>query len=273
MALCSSAPSPKAATSAPTALYLMHPARTARRWTCRGDAAEGAANLATTTAQVQRYKCWWTGGAGEQAGVRQRRGGRGQAAADVAAGKAAVASAQINLLHQHRSPIAGRTIPRCPARALTCRPSAATLLTTVQQIDRSTWFSQSSVDGLRLPPDVASGQLKPNGPPSQGDDHARGRTQYAQAGTLQFSGVSAIRARLGDRAPSSPSGPCAAARHVRARSIDQGVNDAAVLVPQVGSPTTRRTATVLSWVRTTRSRSARSRRPARIGDQWVVDGG
>ena len=100
--------------------------------------------------------------------------------------------------------------------------SAATLMTTVQQIDPIyVDLTQSSVEGLQLRRDIASGQLKVNGP-----DQAKvtlsleDGTQYPLPGTLQFTditvdqGTGSVTVRAIFPNPRFTS----ASRHVRART-------------------------------------------------------
>ena len=116
--------------------------------------------------------------------------------------------------------------------------SAATLMTTVQQIDPVyVDLTQSSVEGLQLRRDIASGQLKLNGP-----DQAKvtllleDGTQYREPGTLQFSDITVdpgtgsvtVRAIF-----PNPRFVLLPGMFVRAR-IEEGVNENAFLVPQVG---------------------------------------
>ena len=116
--------------------------------------------------------------------------------------------------------------------------SAATPMATVQQIDPIyVDLNQSSVEGLQLRRDVASGRLKLNGP-----DQAKvtllleDGTEYSERGTLQFTDITVdpgtgsvtVRAIF-----PNPHDVLLPGMFVRAR-IDQGVDDTAMLVPQVG---------------------------------------
>jgi membrane fusion protein (multidrug efflux system) len=131
---------------------------------------------------VGRRKC------GEQAGVHQSVAAQSQAAADVAAGRAA----KINLGYTDVvSPISGRVGAALVTQGAYVQASAATMLATIQQIDPiKIDLTQTSVEGLQLRSQVASGRLKLNGP-----DQARVRlmledgSEYPLSGTLQFTDI------------------------------------------------------------------------------------
>jgi len=237
------------------------------------------ANLAATTALAERYKVLVAGNAVSKQDYDNAVATQGQAAADLAAGTAAVETAKINLGYTDVvSPIAGRTGPSQVTQGAYVQASAATLLTTVQQIDPIyVDLSQSSVEGLQLRRDVASGRLKLNGP-----DQAKvtlileDGTQYPLTGTLQFSGITVdpgtgsvtVRAIF-----PNPQHVLLPGMFVRAR-VDQGVNDAALLVPQVGvthNPQGQATALVVGPDNKVVLRTIQATRAT--GDRWVVDSG
>ena len=100
--------------------------------------------------------------------------------------------------------------------------SAATLMTTVQQIDPIyVDLNQSSVQGLQLRRDMASGKVKLNGPnQAKVTVFLEDGTQYPIAGTLQFTDIT-VDQNTGSvtvRAIFPESALRAAARHVRARA-------------------------------------------------------
>jgi membrane fusion protein, multidrug efflux system len=116
----------------------------------------------------------------------------------VAAGKAAVQTAKINLGYTTVvSPISGRIGTSQVTQGAYVQASAATLMATVQQIDPIyVDLTQSSVEGLQLRRDVASGKVKLNGP-----DQAKvslileDGTQYPLTGSLQFTDITVDRVR------------------------------------------------------------------------------
>ena len=115
------------------------------------------ANLASTTAQAERYKVLVAENAVSKQDYDNAVAAQGQAAADVATGKAAVAMAQINLGYTNVvSPITGRIGPSQVTQGAYVQASAATLMATIQQIDPIyVDLTQSSVEGLRLRRDIA----------------------------------------------------------------------------------------------------------------------
>lgn len=197
------------------------------------------ANLAATTAQAERYKILVSGNAVSKQAYDNALAAQRQAAADVAAAKAAVATAKISLGYTSVvSPITGRSGISQVTQGAYVQGSAATLLTTVQQIDPIYIdLTQSSVAGLQLRRDLAGGQVKPNGSgQAKVTLTLEDGTQYPLTGTLQFSGTTVdpgtgsvtVRAIF-----PNPKYVLLPGMFVRAR-IEQGVNDKALLVPIPG---------------------------------------
>ncbi|GGC52578.1 hemolysin D [Paraburkholderia caffeinilytica] len=201
--------------------------------------AKAQANLATTTAQANRYKVLVAANAVSKQDYDNAVAAEGQAAADVASGKAAVDTAQINLGYTDvTSPVTGQVGISQVTPGAYVQASAATLMSTVQQLDPVyVDLTQSSLDGLKLRRQVQEGRLKTNGP-----DAAKvtliledGRT-YSEQGKLQFTDVTVdqgtgsvtIRAIFQNKDRVLLPG-----MFVRAR-IDEGVNDKAIVVPQSG---------------------------------------
>jgi membrane fusion protein (multidrug efflux system) len=237
------------------------------------------ANLAAMNAQAERYKILLGGNGVSKQEYDNAIAAQGQAAADVASGTAAVQTARINLGYTDVvSPITGRTGPSLVTQGAYVQASAATLLTTVQQIDPIyADLTQTSVAGLQLRRDVASGQLKVNGP-----DQAKvtltleDGSRYAATGTLQFTditvdpGTGSVTVRAVFPNPDHVLLP---GMFVRA-SIEQGVNDNALLVPQQGvthDPSGHATALVVGPDNKVELRAIQATRTS--GANWVVDGG
>src|SRR6266404_1386688 len=237
------------------------------------------ANLASMTAQAERFKILVAANAVSKQDYDNAVSTQGQAAADVATGKASVATAQINLGYTNIvSPITGRIGPSLVTQGAYVQLSAATLMATVQQIDPVyVDLTQSSVEGLQLRRDIASGQLKLNGP-----DQAKvtllleDGTQYPLPGSLQFTDITVdqgtgsvtVRAIF-----PNPRFVLLPGMFVRAR-IEEGVNENAILVPQVGvthDPKGQATALVVG------SDNKVAVRPLQLrgtnGNQWIVEGG
>jgi membrane fusion protein (multidrug efflux system) len=237
------------------------------------------ANLAATTAQAERYKVLVAANAVSKQDYDNAVSVQGQAAADVATGKAAVALAQINLGYTNVvSPIVGRSGISIVTQGAFVQASAATLMTTVQQIDPIyVDVTQSSVEGLQLRRDIASGQLQLTGP-----DQAKvtllleDGTEYASKGSLQFSDITVDQSTGSVTVRAifpNPRYVLLPGMFVRAR-IEEGVNDHAFLVPQIGvthDPKGQATAMVVgpdnkAVVRALTLGGTR-------GSAWIVDGG
>jgi len=197
------------------------------------------ANLAAASSQADRYKILIGGNAVSKQAYDNAVAAQGQAAADVAAAKAAVATAGINLGYTSvTSPITGRSSVSQVTQGAYVQASAATLLTTVQQIDPIyVDLNQPSIAGLQLRRDAASGQVKLNGAgQAKVTLTLEDGSQYPLAGTLQFNGVTVdpstgsvtVRAIF-----PNPKYVLLPGMFVHAR-IEQGVNSQAFLVPVPG---------------------------------------
>lgn len=237
------------------------------------------ANLATTSAEAERFKILVEGKAVSKQAYDNAVAAQDQAAADVAAAKAAVATAKINLGYTSVvSPITGRSSASQVTQGAYVQGSAATLLTTVQQIDPIyVDLSQPSVAGLQLRRDVASGQLK-----LSGADQPKvtltleDGTQYPLTGALQFNGTTVdpgtgsvtVRAIF-----PNPKHILLPGMFVRAR-IEQGRNDQAMLVPVAAvshDPQGRATTLVVGPDNKVVQRSIQTQNT--LADNWVVTGG
>ncbi len=197
------------------------------------------ANLAAMNAQAERYKILIGGNGVSKQEYDNAIAAQAQAAADVASSAAAGQTARINLGYTDVvSPISGRIGPSLVTQGAYVQASAATLMTTVQQMDPIyVDLTQTSVAGLQLRRDVANGQLKENG-----RDQAKvtltleDGTKYPAIGALQFTditvdpGTGSVTVRAVFPNPDHVLLP---GMFVRAR-IDQGVDNTAMLVPQVG---------------------------------------
>ena len=237
------------------------------------------ANLASTTALAERYKILIGGNGVSKQEYDNAVAAQGQAAADLAAAKAMVQQATINLGYTSvASPIAGRAGVSLVTPGGYVQASAATLLTTVQQLDPIyVDVNQSSVQGLQLRRDLASGRVKANGA-----DGAKvtlfleDGTQYPLAGNLQFTDVTVdqgtgsvtVRAVF-----PNPDVVLLPGMFVRAR-IEQGVNDQAILVPQQGvTRDAKGQATALVVGADNKVAQRMIQATNTFGNQWVVEGG
>lgn len=241
--------------------------------------AKAQASLATARAQAARFKTLVAANAVSKQDYDNAVATEGEAAADVASGKATVQTAQINLGYTKVvSPITGRIGTSQVTEGAYVQSSAATLMATVQQIDPIYInLTESTTDVLRLRREMASGQLQLAAPNKVKvnltlDDGSA----YPQAGTFQFSDITVdqgtgsvtVRAIF-----PNPDGLLLPGMFVRAR-IHEGSNDQALLVPQVGithnakgqptalvvGPDNKVAVRTLTTVRT-------------VGDQWQVSSG
>src|SRR5260221_1444461 len=237
------------------------------------------ANLASTTALAERYKILLAGNGVSKQDFGNAVAAQGQAAADLAAGKALVQQATLNLGYTSvASPIAGRIGISLVTPGAYVQAAAATPMTTVQQLDPIyVDLNQSSVQGLQLRRDVASGRTKVDG--ANGAKvtlFLEDGTQYPVAGNLQFTdvtvdpGTGSVTVRAVFPNPDQVLLP---GMFVRAR-IEQGVNDQAMLVPQQGVTRDAKgqaTALVVGADGKVAQRSIQAN--STFGDQWVVEGG
>jgi membrane fusion protein, multidrug efflux system len=151
-------------------------------------------------------------------------------------------------------------------------------MTTVQQIDPiKVDLNQSSVEGLRLRSDYASGKLKLNGP-----DQVKvtllleDGTEYKRPGSLQFSditvdpstGTVTVRALF-----PNPDAVLLPGMFVRAR-IEEGVRQNAFLVPQVGVTHDAQGKATALVVGADNKVALRTLQLAGTqGDRWIVESG
>src|SRR4029077_10064697 len=136
---------------------------------------------------------------------------------------------------------------------------------------------QSSVEGLQLRRDIASGQLKLNGPnQAKVTLVLEDGTQYPLPGSLQFTDITVdqgtgsvtVRAIF-----PNPRFILLPGMFVRAR-IEEGVNENAILVPQVGvthDPKGHATALVVGPDNKVTVAALQLR--GKSGSQWIVEGG
>ncbi|HEY2021142.1 efflux RND transporter periplasmic adaptor subunit, partial [Paraburkholderia sp.] len=247
--------------------------------TAKAALAKAQANVATQNALAARYKILVAANAVSKQDYDNAVASQGQAVADVASGKAAVDTAQINLGYTDVvSPITGRIGVSQVTPGAYVQASAATLLSTVQQLDPVyVDLTQSSVDGLKLRRDIQEGRLQ-----ASGANAAKvtliledGRA-YPEDGKLQFSDVSVdqstgsvtVRAIFPNKDRVLLPG-----MFVRAR-IDEGVNNKALVVPQIGVTHDQKgqpTALVVGPDNKVALRQLVT--SGTYGDKWVVDSG
>ena len=241
--------------------------------------ARARANLQSTTAQAERDKALVAGNAISKQAYINDVAAQSQAAADVAAGIAAVRVATINLDYTDvTAPITGRIGASLVTQGAYVQASAATLMSTIQQFDPMyVDLNQTSVEGLALRQQVASGRIKLNG-----EDQTPVRlvledgSTYTRTGTLEFTDISVapgtgsvtVRAVF-----PNPDHVLLPGMFVHA-VIDQGRDDKAMLIPQDGvthDRLGRATVLVVGADSKVLQRSVSASRT--LGDSWVVEGG
>ncbi|MDB6162952.1 MAG: efflux transporter periplasmic adaptor subunit [Xanthomonadaceae bacterium] len=242
--------------------------------------ARARAALVAATLLAERYKVLLAGVGGvSKQDYDDAVAAQGQAAADVLAGKAAVETARINLGYTDVvSPIAGRIGPAAVTEGAFVQAGAATLMATIQQIDPIyVNLNQSSLQGLQLRRDVASGTLTLNGPgQAKVTLILEDGTPYPHAGTLQFTDITVDPATGSVTVRALFPNPRAAllpGMFVRAR-IDEGTNVNAMFVPQVGvthDPSGKATALVVGSDNKVSLRTIQATRTS--GSNWVVESG
>lgn len=158
------------------------------------------------------------------------------AEADVAAGRAAVQQAKINLDYTRVvAPIAGRIGRSGVTEGAYVQQSAATLMATIQQIDPVyVDVTQATAEVLKLRRDLERGALKAEDGSTSVTLLLEDGQAYAEKGTLQFADISVdegtgsivLRAIF-----PNPRRELLPGMFVRAR-LEEGVNAQALLVPQ-----------------------------------------
>ena len=185
---------------------------------------------AVARAQADRYKDLLASNAVSKQASDNAVAAAGQAAADVASAKAAVALARLNLGYtQVAAPIAGRTSTSLVTQGAYVQAGQATLLTTILQLDPIyVDLTEASAAGLRL----RAGSLADPARQPKVSLTLEDGSAYPLPGRLEFSGTSVdpgtgsvkLRAVF-----ANPKGLLLPGMYVRAR-VEQGKDDA-LLVP------------------------------------------
>ena len=200
--------------------------------------ARAQANLMQAQAQAERYKPLLDANAISQQDYISAVAAQKQAEADVAAGKAAVQLAQINLGYASvTSPISGRVGRALVTEGALVGQGEATQLALVQQIDPMyVNVTQPVSDVLRLRAAIASGQLKTAGDKASAavrivlDDGSvyplPAKLLFSDLSVDPSSGQITLRAEV-----PNPKGVLLPGMYVRAR-LEQAAVSAAMLLPQ-----------------------------------------
>ena len=198
--------------------------------------AKAEANVVTSRLKAQRYQELIADKAVSQQAADDAKAALLQAEADVAAAKAAVEAARINLAYTRIvSPIAGRISKSAVTQGALLTANQATPLATVQQLDPIyVDLTQSSADMLRIRRDLAAGTLQRNTNKAVPVTLTlEDGSEYGSEGSLAFSEVTVdestgsvtLRAKF-----PNPKGVLLPGMYVRAR-LPQGVRSEAILVP------------------------------------------
>jgi membrane fusion protein (multidrug efflux system) len=241
--------------------------------------AKAEANVASTRLRAERYEELVTIDAVSKQARDDAAVALKQAEADVAAARAALQTAKINLGYTTVSAPIGGQIGRSaltPGALVTA--NQATPLATIQQLDPIyVDVTQSSSELMRMRRDLASGALKSAGP-----DQARVKllledgSTYPLEGKLQFSEVSVdptsgsvtLRAVF-----PNPRQLLLPGMYVRAL-LEEGMRENALLVPQQAvsrDPRGNATALVVAADGTVQPRVLKTERT--VGTQWLVTDG
>jgi len=241
--------------------------------------AKAEANLATIKLKADRYRELVKINAVSKQDFDDADAAQKQGEADVAASKAALDTARINLDYTRiTSPITGRTGISTVTPGALLTASQAVALTTVQTLDPIyVDVTQSSADLMRMKHALEDGLLKRAGP-----DAVKARlvlddnTHYALEGELAFSDVTVdqgtgtvtLRAIF-----PNPKHDLLPGMFVRA-ILEEGVNEGGLLVPQQGVTRNARgeaTALVLGADNKVELRALDL--GDAVGDKWVVKSG
>ena len=239
--------------------------------------AKAEANVAQQQALVDRYQPLQAAKAISPQDFLNAQVALRQAQADVAAAKAAVQTARINLGYASvTAPISGRIGRALVTEGALVGQGEVTQLATIQQVDALyVNFNQPANDVLKLKKALEAGQIKKAGPGAAAvrvvlDDG----TEYPQLGKLLFSdltvdstsGQVALRAEL-----PNPKGTLLPGMYVRVR-IEQGEVDGGMLLPQQAVTRSSQADTVMVV-----ADGKVTPRPVKLGgargNQWVVLGG
>jgi membrane fusion protein (multidrug efflux system) len=241
--------------------------------------ARAEANLANARLQAKRYGELVADNAVSRQEYDNAMATLQASEADVAAGRAALQMARINLGYTTvTSPVTGRIGRSAVTEGAYAQQAQATLLATVQQLDPLyVDVTQSSAEALKLRRDLSEGRLQ-----AAAGGGARVRLvledgrEYAQPGALQFADVT-VDASTGSIALRAlfpnPRAELLPGMFVRAR-LEEGVNPQALLVPQQGVTRDQKglpTALVVDAQNKVERRQLVTERA--VGDAWLVTAG
>lgn len=240
--------------------------------------AKAEANLAQAELKVRRYTPLLAAQAVSQQEYDDAVTAQKQAAADLATSRAARTNAGLTLGYATvTAPIAGRVSRALVTEGALVGQGEATPMATVQQLDPIyVTITQSSTEVLKLQRALSEGRLKSG---AKGEARVTLVTEdgqpYPHAGKLLFADVSvdestgsvAMRAAF-----PNPQRLLLPGMYVRAR-LEQGVNEAAISVPQQAIVRTNEGATVLVVGADNKVLSQPVTANANDGNNWIVSAG
>ena len=261
-------------------LYQIDPASyEATLASAKASQARAEATLSTVRLKADRYRDLVKIKAVSQQDNDDAQAGLKQAEADVAAAKAAVETARINLAYTKIiAPISGRIGRSTVTEGALVTANQAAALATVQQL--STMYvdvTQSSAELLKLKQSLASGLMKKD---SAGQAKVKllleDGSPYPLPGTLKFSEVTvdqstgSITLRAVFPNPKQVLLPGMFVRAV----LEEGVNEQAMLVPQRGVTRNPKGDAVVMMVSAEEKVEPRVIQVVRtVGENWLVSGG
>jgi len=245
----------------------------------KASVAKAEANLASTRSKASRYEELVAIKAVSQQDNDDAQAALKQGLADVAATKAAVETARINVAYTKvAAPIAGRIGRSTVTPGALVTASQQSALATVQQLDPIyVDVTQSSAELLRLKRDLTSGKLKKAGAAQAAvklvleDGSAyplTGKLQFSDVTVDQGTGTIMLRAVF-----PNPKGDLLPGMYVRT-VLEEGVDEQAILAPQQGVSRDTKgnpTAMVVGADSKVEQRTLKTSRV--MGDKWLISEG
>lgn len=261
-------------------LYLIDPATYQAAYdSARASLARAEANLGSLKLKEERYRDLVKIKAVSQQDYDDAHAALKQSEADVASAKAAVETARINLGYTKvTAPISGRIGRSAVTDGALVTASQAAPMATIQALGSMyVDVTQSTSDLIRLRQNLANGIMK-----KDGAGQARVKlvledgSPYPQTGTLKFSEVTVDQSTgsvtLRAVFP-NPNNVLLPGMFVRAQ-IEEGVNDAAILVPQRGVSRNPKGEALVMTVGAGEKVEPRPVKVVRtVGENWLVSEG
>lgn len=261
-------------------LYQIDPASYQASYdSARGTLAKAKATLASAKTKADRYTDLVKIKAVSQQDYDDAIAAVREDEADVIADQASLESARVNLDRTRiTAPISGRIGASAVTEGALATSDQTTALATIQAFEQMYLdFTRSSAEWLKLRKALASGKLK-----RAGDNGAvvslelEDGTPYGHTGTLQFSGITVdtttgsvtLRAIF-----PNPERELLPGMFVRVK-LEEGVNDSAILVPQIAvSRSSSGQASVSVVDASSKVQQVNVKADTAYGDQWIVTDG